>query len=151
MSWRFTGSPGTDAAGVGWRTSTSRRAPGGSDLLGHGHSPWEPPWTINDHADALSAVLDRHVPTDARPVVLLAHSFGSAVCLELAQRRPDDIAGLVLLDPAQGLDPDFAGAVAEAAMAHWGSTDADDAKVAKRMEGWHSVSPTSSTPRWNSI
>lgn len=111
------------------------------DLLGHGHSPWEPPWRIDDNADALSAVLDRHVPASARPVVLLAHSFGSAVCLELALRRPDDIAGLVLLDPAQGLDAEFAGTIAEAAMAHWGSTDADDAKAAKRMEGWHSVSP----------
>lgn len=109
------------------------------DLLGHGRSPWEPPWRIDDHAAALAEVLDRHVAADDQPVVVLAHSYGSAVALALAERRPADIAGLVLLDPAQGLEPTFAGTVAESAMTHWGNTDAEDAKAAKRMEGWGAV------------
>lgn len=109
------------------------------DLLGHGHSPWEPPWSIDDNADALSAVLDRYVAARARPVVIVAHSFGSTVSLELAQRRPDDVAGLVLLDPAQGLEPAFVRTIAESAMANWGNADAEDAKTAKRMEGWGAV------------
>ncbi|ALG85556.1 alpha/beta hydrolase [Gordonia phthalatica] len=109
------------------------------DLLGHGHSPWEPPWGIADNADALSAALDRYIAEQSRPVVILAHSFGCAISLELAARRPDDVAGLVLLDPAQGLDAGFARTIAESAMARWGNTDAEDAKAAKRMEGWGEV------------
>lgn len=108
------------------------------DLLGHGRSTWAPPWSIDDHADALAQVLDDHVPVGRR-VVILAHSYGSAISLALAERRPEAVAGMVLLDPAQGLDAEFAGTIAEAAMAHWGNTDADDARAAKRMEGWSAV------------
>ncbi|MGB3301816.1 MAG: alpha/beta hydrolase [Gordonia sp. (in: high G+C Gram-positive bacteria)] len=135
---------GLTGHGRRWESLAADLLPGvrviAPDLLGHGRSPWQPPWSITDNADALAQVLDRHLPSGRR-VVILAHSYGSAISLALAEARPDAIAGLVLLDPAQGLDAEFAGTIAEAAMAHWGNTDADDARAAKRMEGWNEVPP----------
>ncbi|MCF8606318.1 alpha/beta fold hydrolase [Gordonia sp. HY442] len=109
------------------------------DLLGHGHSSWEPPWGVADHVAAVAETVDALVSTN-RPMVVVAHSFGSAVAISLAHTRPDLVAGLVLLDPAQGLDPTQARAYAEATLAHWGYPDADAAVAAKRAEGWYDVS-----------
>ncbi len=108
------------------------------DLLGHGASSWEPPWAIADQVAALSAVVDEHVPAGRRAVIV-AHSYGGAVAIALAHARPDAIAGLVLLDPAQGLEPATAREYAESSLAHWGYADAREAAAAKRMEGWAEV------------
>ncbi|QRY61400.1 alpha/beta fold hydrolase [Gordonia sp. PDNC005] len=110
------------------------------DLIGHGFSSWEPPWAISDQVAALSAMLDEHVPAGRRAVVV-AHSYGGAVAIRLAHARPDVVAGLVLLDPAQGLDPGTAREYAESSLAHWGYPDAEAAAAAKRMEGWENVPP----------
>ncbi|WP_341267016.1 alpha/beta hydrolase [Gordonia malaquae] len=110
------------------------------DLLGHGSSSWEPPWAIADQVAALSGVIDAHVPAGRRAVVV-AHSYGGAVAIRLAHARPDVISGLVLLDPAQGLDPATAREYAESSLAHWGYPDAAAAAAAKRMEGWENVPP----------
>ena len=40
------------------------------DLLGHGHSSWEPPWDVGAHLAAILA----SVPED--PAVWVGHSFG---------------------------------------------------------------------------
>lgn len=109
------------------------------DLLGHGHSPWTPPWSLGDHAAAVAQTAETHVPAPRRPMVVLAHSFGSAVALHLAQTRPDLVKALVLLDPAQGLAPDFAQEMAQASMTHWGYADSAEARAAKRAEGWINV------------
>jgi pimeloyl-ACP methyl ester carboxylesterase len=53
------------------------------DLPGHGRSPWGPAYTFDAHAAALAAVL----PTD-RDLVLLGHSMGGMVALELAASHP---------------------------------------------------------------
>ncbi|GAA3953644.1 alpha/beta hydrolase [Gordonia caeni] len=111
------------------------------DLLGHGHSPWTPPWSIDDHAAAVAAVVDREVHPAQRPLVVVAHSFGSAVALRLAHTRPDLVKALVLLDPAHGLAPERAMAMAEASVAHWGYPDAEAARAAKCAEGWAAVPP----------
>ncbi|GAA4641756.1 alpha/beta hydrolase [Gordonia humi] len=108
------------------------------DLLGHGHSPWEPPWGVADNVAAVAATLNEHHRGD-RPVVVVAHSFGSAVAIALAHARPDLVAGLVLLDPAQGLNPTQARVYAELSQAHWGHPDAESAVAAKRSEGWSQV------------
>ncbi|WOC13176.1 alpha/beta hydrolase [Gordonia sp. MP11Mi] len=107
------------------------------DLLGHGHSPWEPPWAIADHVDAVAATVDALSPP--HPIVVVAHSFGSAVAIALADARPDLVAGLVLLDPAQGIDPSTARRFAELSQTHWGHLDAGEAIAAKRAEGWGEV------------
>ena len=64
------------------------------DLLGHGHSPWEPPWDIGAHLDAIVKTVG------ARESVLIGHSFGGRLAFELAARAPKLVPKLVLLDPA---------------------------------------------------
>lgn len=110
------------------------------DLLGHGQSPWVPPWSLEQHVDALVEVVDEFIPAAARPFVVAGHSFGGALAVRLAQRLGDDVSGLVLLDPAQGLDPAWALEVATDSLAHWDHADADDARRAKREEGWADIS-----------
>ncbi|GAB88581.1 alpha/beta fold hydrolase [Gordonia rhizosphera] len=110
------------------------------DLIGHGHSPHLPPWSYDHHVDALTAVVDEHIPAHARPFVVVGHSFGGAVAVRLAAALGADVVrGLVLLDPAQGLDPAWALQVATDSLTHWDYADADAARAAKRAEGWADV------------
>lgn len=64
------------------------------DLLGHGSSPYEPPWSIEAHLAALLGTLG------TVPATWLGHSFGARLALELAAREPGLVERLVLLDPA---------------------------------------------------
>jgi lipase len=64
------------------------------DLLGHGHSPWEPPWDIVTN---LAAIVET---VGARESILVGHSFGGRLAFELAARAPKLVPKLVLLDPA---------------------------------------------------
>jgi len=77
------------------------------DLLGHGFSPWEPPWDIEAHCDAIVETVG------ARPAVLIGHSFGGRLAFELAARAPKLVPKLVLLDPAILLPGHVALAAAE--------------------------------------
>ncbi len=77
------------------------------DLLGHGSSPYEPPWSTDDHLDALVESLGQ------QPAAWIGHSFGARLAFELAARRPELVERLVLLDPAMLLDPAVALHVAE--------------------------------------
>jgi lipase len=72
------------------------------DLLGHGSSPYEPPWHIGAHLDAIEATVG------SRLAVFIGHSFGGRLAFELAARAPDRVERLVLLDPAINLHPDVA-------------------------------------------
>lgn len=105
------------------------------DLLGHGSSSWEPPWSYDAHLDALEQV----VAGLDRPFTIVAHSFGGALAIRLAQRHPDRVAALVLLDPAQDLDPARALGIATDSMAHWTYPSPEAAYDAKRAEGWAAV------------
>jgi len=63
------------------------------DLPGFGASPAPPEaWGSREYAELVARVL----PEMATPVVVLGHSFGGRVAVELAALRPDDIAALVL-------------------------------------------------------
>ena len=77
------------------------------DLLGHGHSPWEPPWDIPTHLDAIVDTVG------ARESILIGHSFGGRLAFELAARSPKLVPKLVLLDPAILLPGQVALAAAE--------------------------------------
>ena len=79
------------------------------DLIGHGSSSYEPPWSIAEHLDTLVATLG------TQPAVWIGHSFGGRLALELAARRPTLVERLVLLDPAILLDAEIALHVAELA------------------------------------
>jgi pimeloyl-ACP methyl ester carboxylesterase len=67
------------------------------DLPGHGISdrPDDFGYTLDDHADALAAVLDAAGLTGAE---LIAHSMGGAVAVVLAHRRPGLVSRLVLTE-----------------------------------------------------
>jgi lipase len=72
------------------------------DLRGHGHSPWVPPWSLEQHVSDALAVLDELA---LARVVVFGHSFGGAIAVHLARAAPERVRRLVLLDPALGLDP----------------------------------------------
>jgi lipase len=69
------------------------------DLLGHGDSPWEPPWRVRDQVDAVLATVGEE------PAAYVGHSFGGRVAFELAARLPAAVERLVLLDPALLIPP----------------------------------------------
>ena len=88
----------------GWLADRYVIAP---DLLGHGSSPYEPPWNIDEHVRLLvEAVGDE-------PAAWIGHSFGGRLAFEVAGRRPELVERLVLLDPAILIDPEIALLVAE--------------------------------------
>jgi len=72
------------------------------DLLGHGDSRREPPWSLDAQVEAVLATVG------PAPAVCLGHSFGARVAVELAAREPGFAAKLVLLDPAILLPPQVA-------------------------------------------
>ncbi len=108
------------------------------DLLGHGRSPWSAPWTIDANAAALAKVLD-DTAAATEPAVVVAHSFGGAVALQLAASRPDLVAALVLLDPAVGLDGGWMADIAEEMFASPDYTDRAEARSEKASGSWGEV------------
>jgi lipase len=72
------------------------------DLLGHGSSPYEPPWDIDAHLDAIVETIG------TEPAVMVGHSFGGRLAFELAATAPERVPRLVLLDPAIRLLPHVA-------------------------------------------
>lgn len=77
------------------------------DLRGHGDSPWEPPWQLEQHvADVLESAPEG-------PATWLGHSFGGRIAYEAAAVAPGRVERLVLLDPAIRIPPDVGLAAAE--------------------------------------
>jgi len=67
-----------------------------ADLRGRGRSNGLPgPWGIAQHAEDLAAVLDH---LGAAGVVAAGHSMGAFVAAALAERDPDRVSALVLVD-----------------------------------------------------
>jgi len=79
------------------------------DLLGHGSSPYLPPWDLETH---LGAIVETVGPQSA---ALVGHSFGGRLAFEIAARAPKLVPRLVLLDPAIRLLPHVALFAAEKA------------------------------------
>ncbi len=65
------------------------------DLLGFGDAPKprECKYTFDDHANAVIATLDK---LGCKLVMIVGHSMGSIVAIEIARKRPDLVNGLVL-------------------------------------------------------
>lgn len=108
------------------------------DLIGHGHSTWDAPWTIDANVAALAALLDAD---GGEPVVVLGHSFGGALALHLAVARPDLIAGVALMDPAIGLDGRRMREIADQMYASPDYADRDEARAEKVHGSWADVDP----------
>jgi lipase len=106
------------------------------DLLGHGHSSWDAPWSIDANVAALADLLEHDA---AHPALVVGHSFGGAVALNLAATRPDLVSGLVLLDPAVGLDGGWMGRIAEQMLASPDYPDRAEARAEKSNGSWGEV------------
>lgn len=106
------------------------------DLIGHGRSPWTPPWDIGAQVDGLKTLLDNHAHG---PVLVVGHSYGCALAVHLAVKHPELVRGLVLLDPAIELDPVDLLEVAELTAVHSDYTDAEEAKAEKINGAWADV------------
>jgi lipase len=129
---------GLTGHGRRWETLATRHLPEfgvvAPDLLGHGRSSWAAPWTIDANVEALAGLLDR-------PTLIVGHSFGGALALNLAAARPDLVTGLVLLDPAVGLDGAWMSDVADATLASPDYTDRAEARAEKAAGSWGEVDP----------
>lgn len=131
---------GLTGHGRRWETLATQHLPNfailAPDLLGHGRSSWEAPWTLEANVTALAGLLARET---TRPVVVVGHSFGGAVALRLAVARPDLVASLVLLDPAVGLDGARMANIADDMMASPYYLDRDEARNEKASGSWADV------------
>lgn len=70
------------------------------DLLGFGKSP-KPDWinyTVDDHATAVIASLEKLGVKPDKPILLVGHSMGCLVAVRVARRRPDLVKHLVLYE-----------------------------------------------------
>ncbi|MBV8349005.1 MAG: alpha/beta fold hydrolase [Mycolicibacterium sp.] len=108
------------------------------DLVGHGRSSWSAPWTIEENVAALAALVSAE--SDG-PVLVVGHSFGGGVALNLAAERPDLVAGLVLLDPAIGLDGMRMREIADDMLTSPDYTDREEARAEKATGSWADVNP----------
>lgn len=106
------------------------------DLIGHGRSPWTPPWDIAAQVQGMRSLLQANT---RGPVVVVAHSYGGAIAVHLAHRHPELVRGLVLLDPALDLDPGDLLEVAELTAKYPDYTDAAEAKSEKINGAWADV------------
>lgn len=106
------------------------------DLLGHGASPYEPPWDIGAQLEAILTSVGHE------PAAWIGHSYGGRLAFELAARRPELVERLVLLDPAIHLDPAIALHVAEESRADRSYGSFEEAVDQRYVE-----SALSSTPR----
>lgn len=133
---------GLTGHGRRWQTLATRHLPefaiAAPDLIGHGRSSWAAPWNIDANAGALAGLLDADADG---PVVVVGHSFGGAVALNLAAARPDLVAALVLLDPAVGLDGGWMRDIADDMYASPDYTDRAEARSEKVNGSWGEVEP----------
>jgi lipase len=74
-------------------------------------------------------------------VLVVGHSFGAAVALQLAATHPDLVAALVLLDPAVGLDGAWMAEIADAMLASPDYPDVAEARAEKATGAWADVDP----------
>jgi 3-oxoadipate enol-lactonase len=101
------------------------------DMPGYGDSPSIAPYDFDGLADALALLMDTH---DLHKAVLVGHSMGGMVALQMWARHPERVAGLVL-------------AASSPAFGH-GSGDFQQAFIAQRLapiEAGHSMADVADT------
>jgi lipase len=107
---------------LGTRLGSEGRRVTAVDLRGHGASGSEPPWNVATHVEDLIETLDGE---GVQTATLIGHSFGGLVAATLAERAPERVRRLALLDPAMGLPAEYALKSAEMDRLDWsfGSVD----------------------------
>lgn len=138
-SWGDASSPavlvvhGVTNTGARYRRLAEEGLPGyrvlAPDLRGHGSSTWDPPWDVATHVADLIETLDA-AAIERAPVV--GHSFGGLIAMALAGTAPDRVTGVVLLDPAVAMAPDWIAARAEETRRDEGWASLDEARRARR-------------------
>lgn len=110
------------------------------ELRGHGRStpPTDNDYSIEACAEDVIAVVTE---LDLGRLVLVGHSFGASVVMEVAARLPTQVAGLVLLDPAG----DFSDVPPEALRGFLAGLD-DEAHFAATVEGAIDVALEGASP-----
>jgi lipase len=133
---------GLTGHGRRWQTLATRHLPEfailAPDLIGHGRSTWAAPWSIDANVGALAGLLDAEADG---PVVVVGHSFGGAIALNMAAARPNLVAALVLLDPAVGLDGSWMRDIADDMFASPDYSDREEARAEKVNGSWGEVDP----------
>ena len=133
---------GLTGHGYRWRRLSSEYLPeitvAAPDLIGHGRSSYAAPWTLDANVAALATLVENEADG---PVVVVGHSFGGAVALHLAAACPDLVSGLVLLDPAIGLDGQWMHEISEAMLASPDYPNRDEARTEKFSGSWADVDP----------
>jgi len=88
---------GAGGSHLDWPPQLRRFEPLGScaiDLPGHGRSVGPARTTVSAYADA---VLDLVGELELSEVILVGHSMGGAIALDIALRQPEEIVGLILV------------------------------------------------------
>jgi lipase len=106
------------------------------DLIGHGRSSWSAPWSVDANVQALSALIESET---SDPALVVGHSFGGMIALHLAADRPDLVSGLVLLDPAIGLDGAWMLDIAQAMLKSPDYSNRTEARIEKLTGAWSDV------------
>lgn len=65
------------------------------DLRNHGHSPWTPDFSYSLMAEDLARLFQK---LDLQQVILLGHSMGGKVAMHFAQKHPNYLAKLIVVD-----------------------------------------------------
>ena len=110
---------GLGGHGQRWRTLATQHLPdiavAAPDLIGHGRSSYSAPWTIDANVTALADLVKVE---SERPVLVVGHFLRRGESpLNLAAAHPDLVSGLILLDPAVGLDGSWMREIAAASTA----------------------------------
>lgn len=104
------------------------------DMPGHGHSaPLGPSPKLADFTSAIALCLDE-------PALVIGHSFGAMIALDMAIRHPEQVKGFAALNAIYQRDSKAQAAVASRAESLDGKTMADPVKTLERWFG-SAVSP----------